>query len=52
LKPVRFHLAAEAELAAEAAYYDERSPGLGERFVTTFMQRCRAVRLNLHLDRG
>ncbi|MCL4185128.1 MAG: type II toxin-antitoxin system RelE/ParE family toxin [Burkholderiaceae bacterium] len=33
MKPVRFHPAAEVELAAEARYYEERSPGLGERFV-------------------
>lgn len=32
MKPVRFHPAAEVELAAEAKYYEERSPGLGERF--------------------
>jgi len=40
LKPVRFHPAAEAELAAEAAYYDERSPGLGERFVAAVEAAC------------
>lgn len=33
MKPVRFHPAAELELAAEAGYYDEWFPGLGERFV-------------------
>jgi hypothetical protein len=32
VKPVRFHPEAEIEIAAEAKYYDERSPGLGERF--------------------
>ena len=32
MKPVRFHPEAEVELAAEAKYYEERSPGLGERF--------------------
>ena len=32
MKPVRFHPEAERELTAEAKYYDERSPGLGERF--------------------
>lgn len=32
MKPVRFHPEAEVELAAEARYYEERSPGLGERF--------------------
>lgn len=32
MKPVRFHPEAEIEFAAEARYYDERSPGLGERF--------------------
>ena len=32
MKPVRFHPEAEVELAAEATYYNERSPGLGERF--------------------
>lgn len=32
MKPVRFHPEAEVELAAEAKFYDERSPGLGERF--------------------
>jgi plasmid stabilization system protein ParE len=30
---VRFHAEAEVELAAEASYYEERSPGLGGRFV-------------------
>jgi len=34
VKPVRFHPEAETELTAEAKYYDERSPGLGERFAT------------------
>ena len=32
MKPVRFHPEAEVELTAEAKYYEERSPGLGERF--------------------
>ena len=32
MKPARFHPEAEVELAAEAKYYEERSPGLGERF--------------------
>jgi plasmid stabilization system protein ParE len=32
VKPVRLHPQAEAELAAEARYYEERAPGLGERF--------------------
>lgn len=32
MKAVRFHPEAEIELAAEARYYEERSPGLGERF--------------------
>lgn len=32
MKPVRFHPEAEAELAAEANYYEVRSHGLGERF--------------------
>ena len=32
MKPVRFHPEAEVELAAEAKYYEERSPSLGERF--------------------
>ena len=32
MTPVRFHPGAEVELAAEAQYYDERLPGLGERF--------------------
>ena len=32
MKSVRFHPEAEVELAAEALYYEERSPGLGERF--------------------
>jgi plasmid stabilization system protein ParE len=30
---VRFHPEAEAELIAEARYYDEQSPGLGTRFI-------------------
>jgi plasmid stabilization system protein ParE len=33
VKPVRFHPEAEVELTAEANYYDECSPGLGQRFV-------------------
>lgn len=33
MKPVRFHPEAEIELAAEAKYYEEISPGLGERFI-------------------
>jgi len=32
VKGVSFHPEAEVELAAEARYYEERSPGLGERF--------------------
>ena len=32
MKPARFHPEAEIELAAEANYYEERSPGLGGRF--------------------
>jgi plasmid stabilization system protein ParE len=32
VKPARFHPEAQAELEAEAAYYEERSAGLGERF--------------------
>lgn len=32
MKPARFHPDAEVELAAQAHYYDERSPGLGQRF--------------------
>ncbi|MBA2722421.1 MAG: type II toxin-antitoxin system RelE/ParE family toxin [Methylibium sp.] len=34
MKPVRFHPEAQVEFAAEAKYYDERSPGLGERFTS------------------
>ena len=34
MKRVRFHPEAEIELAAEAMYYEERSPGLGERFAS------------------
>lgn len=33
MKPVRFHPDAEIELTAEAKYYEERSPGLGNRFI-------------------
>ena len=33
MSPVRFHPEAEAELAAETAYYDECFPGLGQRFL-------------------
>lgn len=33
MKPVRFHPEAEIELIAEAMYYEERSPGLGDRFI-------------------
>jgi toxin ParE1/3/4 len=33
VKSARFHPGAEVELAAEASYYDGRSPGLGEQFV-------------------
>lgn len=33
MKRTRFHPEAEAELIAEAKYYDEQSPGLGARFV-------------------
>ncbi len=33
MKPARFHPEAEVELAAEAAYYEERAAGLGERFI-------------------
>lgn len=33
MKLARFHPEAEVELAAEAAYYEERSPGLGARFL-------------------
>ncbi len=32
MKPARFHPRAEVELATEAKYYEDRSPGLGERF--------------------
>lgn len=32
MKSVRFHHEAEVELTAEAKYYAERSPALGERF--------------------
>lgn len=32
MKPARFHPEAEVEITAEAAYYEERSAGLGERF--------------------
>lgn len=33
MKPIRFHPQAELELEAEAQYYEERAPGLGERFI-------------------
>jgi toxin ParE1/3/4 len=33
VKDVSFHPDAEVELAAESGYYEERSPGLGERFI-------------------
>jgi toxin ParE1/3/4 len=33
VKPVRFHADAETELTGEAQYYEDRSPGLGERFI-------------------
>jgi hypothetical protein len=36
VKPVRFHPEAEAELAAEAKYYEEHAAGLGELFVHEF----------------
>ena len=32
-KSVRFHSEAQAEFVAEAAYYDSKSNGLGERFI-------------------
>lgn len=32
MTPARFHAEAEVELTAEVNYYEERSPGLGERF--------------------
>ena len=32
MKPIRFHSEAEVELVAEARYYEDRVPGLGERF--------------------
>lgn len=34
MKPARFHPEALAELQEQALYYEERSSGLGERFVT------------------
>jgi len=33
VKPVRFHPEAEVELVAEAKYYNECLPGLGEHFI-------------------
>ena len=33
MKPARLHPAAEIELIAEAQYYEEHAPGLGERFL-------------------
>ncbi|WIM05167.1 MAG: type II toxin-antitoxin system RelE/ParE family toxin [Candidatus Nitricoxidivorans perseverans] len=33
MKPARFHPEAEVELTSEAKYYEERSPGLGKRFI-------------------
>jgi plasmid stabilization system protein ParE len=33
VKRARFHPEAEAELAAEARYYDQQLPGLGEAFI-------------------
>lgn len=33
MKAVQFHPEAETELAAEALYYEDRSPGLGKRFI-------------------
>ena len=34
MTPVVFHPEAEAEMAASARWYDERSPGLGKRFLS------------------
>lgn len=34
MKPARFHPEALAELEAQSLYYEERSPGLGLRFLT------------------
>ena len=34
MNPPRFHLDALEELEQQALFYEERSPGLGERFVS------------------
>jgi hypothetical protein len=45
VKPARFHPEAEVELTAEAKYYEECSPGLGERFLAELQAAEASLRL-------
>jgi plasmid stabilization system protein ParE len=35
MKPARFLLAAEQELSAAATFYEDRAPGLGQKFIAS-----------------
>lgn len=39
----RFHEAADAELSEAVAYYDDKAPGLGDRFLTEVKAATRAI---------
>ena len=41
MKPARFHSEAEAELEAEASYYEGKVPGLGKRFAQDVQEAVR-----------
>ncbi len=42
-RQLRFNPMAEAELQDAAAWYDERSPGLGRRFVLAVQRKCEEI---------
>ena len=49
MKTVRFHLEAEAELIAAAAYYETQQADLGRRFLASVQDTVNRIVLNPHL---
>jgi len=46
VKPVRFHPAAETEMNAAAAYYEDQQKNLGKRFLASVQDALNRIRVN------
>jgi toxin ParE1/3/4 len=46
---IRFHIAAEQEMIAAAAFYESQQPTLGRRFLTSIQDATNRIIVNPHL---